>query len=71
MLSTYVYPHNVQTQVDTEAERINREEVVRLTAAVERAALAFLDARAVANAFLENNQNNIQVVEQQIVARWF
>ena len=76
MLTTFVYPHNVKNQVDTEIEEINREPVIILNAAVLaelRATTAFLEATAAAEAFLEANsrpreytQDGIQIQRDEL-----
>ena len=76
MLTTFVYNHDKPQQTplsEFETQEINREARLILTAAAERAAVAFLQARTAVNAFLDANsrlqeytQDDIQVERDEL-----
>ena len=74
MLTTFIYPINKAQPIDTEAEIILRAaDIAAATAAAERAAVAFLEARTAVNAFLHANsrlreihQENTQVERDEL-----
>ncbi len=70
MLTTFIYPHNVQALPESEAEPIDMRVIAAATAAAERAAVAFLEARTAVNAFLHANSRLREIHQDNIQVEW-